>query len=87
MRGLLAGLQFEGSSIRMVAVNDDQISAPIENFLKYDVLVASTQNGAALEIRSRGPLRVIYPIDDHSELANEQIVAKMIWRLASVTVE
>ena len=62
----------------MVAANDDQISAPIENSLKYDVLVASTQNGTALEIRSKGPPRVVYPIDDYSEIANEQIVAKMI---------
>ncbi len=87
MRGLPAGLQFEGGSIRMAPVNDYQVPAPIENFLTYDVLVASTQNGTAREIRSRGPVRIIYPTNDHSDLANEQIVAKTIWRLTWVTVE
>jgi hypothetical protein len=87
MRDLLASLNFDGDFVVMTALNDYRISAPVDDFTEHDVLLAYRQDGATLEIRDKRPLWLVYPLDGHAELANEQTYAKMIWQLQSVIVE
>jgi hypothetical protein len=87
MRDLLASIGFESDVVVMSALNDYRISAPRTDFDEYDVLVAFKQDGIALEIRDKGPFWVIYPLDDHPELANEQTYARMIWQLQAIGAE
>jgi hypothetical protein len=86
-RDLLKAVGAKGTEIFAVAVNDYKITIPISDFNKYDVLLATSMNGKVLTRRDKGPIWVVYPRDDHSELQTETINGRMIWQLVKIVVK
>jgi hypothetical protein len=43
-------------------------------------------NGEHLRVRTKGPLWVIYPWNDYSELQSESYYSRSIWQLRSLNV-
>lgn len=86
IRDLLAALGAGGSTLNARALNDYAVAIPIADAARYRVLVAHSRNGAEMTVRDRGPLWIVYPLDDHAELRSPEFHARMIWQLAGLTV-
>jgi len=76
-----------GTLLKITALNDYSANMPIEDLDKYNVLLAMKKNGKMLRIRDKGPLFVIYPFDEFSELKNEVIHNRSVWQVKSISIE
>lgn len=75
-----------GDTATAVALNDYQFEIPVDDFDQYPAMLAYQVNGEQLRIRDKGPLWIVYPIDDYAELQNEQTHNKMVWQLRELIV-
>jgi hypothetical protein len=87
LRDLLHRLGVSGATVKLTALNDYAITIPEADLEQYDVVLAYTRDGEAMPVRDKGPLWVIYPLDDHPEINNEDTHAKMIWQVRRLDVE
>jgi hypothetical protein len=71
----------------VTALDDYRINIPIADYQKYDVLLAFKLDGKNLSIRDRGPARIIYPIEQHSELSDKKYASRYIWQIKGMRVK
>jgi hypothetical protein len=71
--------------MKLTALNDYSIMLPASD-AKYNPLLATRRSGQPLQVRDKGPVFVVYPFDQHPELANETIYARCIWQVCRVDV-
>lgn len=83
---LLAAVGATGGSLRVIAINDYAVEIPISDVTDYPVILASRQNGAPMPVREKGPLFVIYPFDEASELVNELYFSRSVWQVKRIEV-
>jgi hypothetical protein len=69
------------------AINDYKVSIPIEDAANTDVILALTLDGKPMSVREKGPIFVIYPLNDLSASKMEQYVQRSIWQLASIKID
>jgi len=86
VRDLLANSGSTGTAVDAVALNDYTVTIPISDFVRYDVILATRADGNVLTVRDRGPIWIIYPWSDASELQNEVYYSRSIWQLKSLMV-
>ena len=87
LRDVLAAAGVKGQTLSAAALDDYKIQLPVADAEKYDVLVAVKRDGGYMPVRDKGPLWIIYPIDQHPELHTPETRAKMIWQLKSIAVD
>jgi hypothetical protein len=87
MRDLLDHVGAKGKILEITALDDYRITVPIEDYYKYDVLLATMEEGKTLTIRKRGPARIIYPIEKHEELSDKKYASRYIWQIKSMNVK
>jgi hypothetical protein len=76
----------DGATVALMrAINDYEVEIPLEDFRRFDVVLALSMNGTPLSRRDNGPIWVMYPLDDDSELASPVYINRLIWQLKSVT--
>lgn len=75
------------AKLKMVALNDFASEAPAEDAFNYDVILAVLRDGEVMSVREKGPIWVIYPMDDHPELQDDVFNGRLVWQLKSITVE
>jgi hypothetical protein len=64
------------------ALNDYKATIPFSDLDEYPVLLALSQNGAAMSVRDKGPIWMIYPDPEPSgEFVHQHRNAKMVWQL------
>ena len=88
-RDLLAHLGVEEGLVRPMTMrswDDYRIDMTTEDFYLWDVLIATRLNGQPLEAEDLGPLRVIYPRDQHRELQDSRFDHRWVWLLRSIEV-
>lgn len=85
-RDLLAAVKAEGVMVRAIALNDYRYDIPLSDFRDYPVLIAYEMNGEPLSIRDKGPLWIVYPLDQFSELQNSTTRRKMVWQLEELQI-
>lgn len=68
------------------ALDGYTVEIPVADAIAYDVLLAMTWNGERMTVRRRGPIWVIYPIDQTPELRDEIFSNRTIWQLKRLTV-
>ena len=71
----------------MTAVNEYSVEIPAEDFVKYDVIFAMSQDYEKFSLRTKGPIWVIYPMSDHAEIRDRILNDRLIWQLASVKIK
>jgi len=71
IKDLLEFVGAQGDSITAVALNDYEVEIPVSDTIDTGVILASRLNGEEMTVRSKGPLFIIYPYDDMSELNNQ----------------
>lgn len=69
---------------RLVAANDYSVEVPVTDFQNYDVILALEANGKKLSRRDKGPIWLIYPLDDHAELQDPTYTIRLVWQLTTV---
>lgn len=87
VRDLLPSLSGDGGTVVATALNDYSVEIPVDDFFRYDVILAMTRDGEDLTIRDRGPLWIIYPWRDEPSLRNELYYSRSIWQLRKIEVK
>ncbi|ASJ71580.1 molybdopterin-dependent oxidoreductase [Granulosicoccus antarcticus] len=85
-RNLFAKIDATGKSVQARALDDYIVDIPIEDFFEYDVILATRKNGEPITIRDNGPVWIIYPWTDVSDLRRPQYYSRSIWQLKSLTI-
>ncbi|MGI9502694.1 MAG: molybdopterin-dependent oxidoreductase [Geminicoccaceae bacterium] len=86
-RDLLRHLGATGEQIEAAAIDLYKVNIPLEDFQRYDVLIALEADGKKLRVRDHGPAWVIYPWSQHEELAKEIYSRRSIWQMNSIDVQ
>ncbi len=87
MRDLLDHVGAHGSSVTAIALNDYAIEIDIEEFERFDVLVAYEMDGEALLPSDKGPLWIVYPRDRHKELQDIRYDYRWVWQLRWLEIQ
>ena len=80
-RDLLEAVGAHGREVVATALNDYVVKIPMDDFYRYPVLLAMKMNGEYLKVRDKGPIWIVYPRDQFSELSNPLTDKKWIWQL------
>ncbi|WP_386684837.1 hypothetical protein [Loktanella sp. R86503] len=75
------------AEIQLSAINDFTISVPAEDAFLYGVILALLRDGEEMSVRDKGPIWVIYPMDDNPELRDDLYNGRLVWQLKSIAVE
>lgn len=74
----------EATTLHAVAINDYTVDIPLEEVFEYDVILAMKADGRRLSRRGKGPIWIIYPLDDHAELSDPIYNQRLIWQLSEL---
>ena len=69
------------TTVHLVAVNDYTIKIPLSDFANYNVILAMSANGERLSVRDKGPIWLMYPLDDHTQLQDPVYTIRLVWQL------
>lgn len=86
LHDLLAGLGVSSGILTLTATNDYAITIPIAEIREGEALLAYRRNGAAMSLRDKGPLWLVYPFDASDDFRNEVIYSRSIWQLDRLRV-
>jgi len=87
LRDVLNAAKVSGTTLKAVALNDYQTKIPLEDATKFDVIVAHQMNGAAIPVRTKGPLFIVYPFDSKAELKSTTYYERSAWQLKTIAVD
>lgn len=87
MRDLLERVGAQGSTVTATALNDYAIDIDIEEFARFDVLVAYEMDGKPLLPNDKGPLWIVYPRDRHAELQDIRYDYRWVWQLRRLDIK
>ncbi len=86
LRDVLAAAGAQGTTLRLIALNDYRVDMPFDDAQRYDVVVARLLDGKPLAVRDKGPLLVIYPFDAQPELRSAVYYGRSAWQLRTIEV-
>jgi hypothetical protein len=87
LRDVLAAVKAQGTAIKAMALNDFQSTIPVEDAMKYDMVMALKMNGQPISVKTKGPLFIVYPYDAKPELRSAVYYERSPWQLKSLTIE
>jgi hypothetical protein len=67
--------------VRMSALNGYYVEIDIDEIRKYQPILALEMNGSRLTRRDKGPIWLMYPMDDHDELQDPSYNSRLIWQM------
>jgi hypothetical protein len=76
-----------GEKVVAVALNDYSSEIPIEDFAKYNVILALKRDGEYMPVRDKGPLFVVYPYDLNPELKSQKFYSRSVWQVSRLVVK
>lgn len=85
-RRLMEAVEARGTEVHAVALNHYEFTIPLEDFEKYDVMLATRSNGRPMQVRDKGPVWIVYPWSDHPELDDFATREKSVWQLSTLHV-
>ena len=87
MRDVLAFVGAHGTSVKATALNDYVVEIPVADFEKYDVILALRMDGRDLHPADKGPIWIVYPRDQFSELQTPRYDERWCWQLTRLVVQ
>lgn len=87
LRDVLRQAGSRGTTITAIAINEYKVNLPFSDAEAFDVIVALKRDGQYMPVRDKGPLWIVYPLDQVAELRTPGTHAKMIWQLKAMLVE
>lgn len=76
-----------GSKLAARALDGYTVEIPVKDAFDYPVLLAMKWNGKIMRVRNKGPLWIVYPVDQYQELNHQDISGRSIWQLQRLTVK
>ena len=76
-----------GEKVVAVALNDYSSEIPIEDFARYNVILALKRDGEYMPVRDKGPLFIVYPYDSNSELRSQKFYSRSVWQVARLVIK
>lgn len=86
-RDLLRYLGSTGEQAEAAAIDLYEVTIPIEDFERFDVLIALEADGKKLRVRDHGPTWIIYPWSQHEELGKEIYSRRSIWQMNAINIQ
>lgn len=83
---LLKVLGAAGKTLTATAMNDYSTEFGIDTALQYPVILATRRNQQQMRIRDKGPIWIIYPLNDYPQLRKEEHHHAMVWQLKSLQI-
>ena len=87
LRDFLKTVGANGTTLFAEALDGYTIEIPVSDVMTYAVLIATSWNGKVMTVRNKGPVWIVYPVDQHDELKDEIYSGRSIWQLNRITVE
>jgi len=87
LRKILEVVGAKGKEILVTALNDYRSILPMEDFTKYDVILAYKRDGKYMRIRDKGPLFIVYPFDSDPELQRQMYYGRSVWQVTQIVVQ
>ncbi|MGO4387574.1 molybdopterin-dependent oxidoreductase [Microvirga sp. 2YAF29] len=84
---LMQYLGAKGGHIVVTALNDYSSDIPFTDIMKYNVILATKQNGQYMSVRDKGPLFIVYPFDSDPELKHQTYYGRSVWQVSKITVK
>ncbi len=84
---LMQRLGAKGDHIVVTALNDYSSDIPFTDITKYNVILATKQNGQYMSVRDKGPLFIVYPFDSDPELKHQTYYGRSVWQVSKITVK
>ena len=86
-KAVLEAVGASGTTVVANAINDYQSRIPLSDFTDYAVLLAFKVNGKILTRRDKGPLWIVYPMDDHPPKFRSIWSNRSVWQMNELVVE
>lgn len=87
LRDVLAAAGASGETLQAFSLNDYKTSIPAQDAAKFDAIVARLIDDKAMSVREKGPLFIIYPFDDKSELQSQRYYSRSAWQLKAINIQ
>lgn len=84
---IMSAVGARGKTVEAIALNDYTYDIEIEDFSRFPVILATKLNGKTLRVRDKGPLWIVYPLDDFTESERIQMERRMVWQLRQLIVK
>jgi hypothetical protein len=84
---LMAAVGATGHRIIAIGLNDYSAEVPMEDALKYNVIMALKRDGKYMPVRDKGPLFIVYPFDSDPELKSQKFYSRSVWEVARIEVK
>jgi hypothetical protein len=72
--------------LRVHGIDDYSASVPVEDMYEHRTLIALKNHGEYMKIRNKGPLWLVYPLDERQQLKKKQINSRSVWQLSMIEV-
>ena len=86
MAKLMQAVGAKGEKLSVSALNDYTTEIPMNDFDKYNVILALKRVGQYLPVSDKGPLFIVYPFDSNPELKNQKFFGRSAWQVAKMAV-
>ena len=70
--------------LRMIAANEFSVELDIAELKRFGAILALEMDGKRLTMRDKGPIWMIYPMDDYDELQDPFYNSRLIWQLERI---
>ena len=87
LREVLDAVKVEGRTIQASAINDYSIGIPVSDAYQHRVIIARLIDDHEVPVRLKGPLFVVYPFDEKTELRTSVYIERSIWQLRHMSIE
>ena len=87
MRDIMQQVGASGSQLLVVALNDYTSEIPLDDFKRYDVILAFKRDGVYMPVSDKGPLFIVYPYDSDPALRTEKFYSRSAWQVAQFIVK
>ena len=86
MDALMQHVGATGESVTATALNDFSTDIPISDFSRFGVILALKRDGIYMPVRDKGPLFIIYPYDNSSELRSQKYYSRSAWQVSRLVL-
>ncbi|MFN0042432.1 MAG: hypothetical protein ACKVSF_04365 [Alphaproteobacteria bacterium] len=87
LKTLIATVGGTGGTVRALALNNYAYETPLADMAKYGAILAHKQNGKDISVREKGPLWIIFPLDDFAEIHNIEYHSRMVWQIKELQIK
>lgn len=87
LKDVLNAVGATGGTLQMTALNDYVVSAPTQEMIEADALLATRHGGQPMPISDKGPIFVLFPFDDRPELKHQAYYSRAVWQLDRIEVD